>query len=252
MVDLHAHILPGVDDGSQSMKESLQMVRMAADSGVRAMAVTPHCNIPDAFDNYDGEELRKKFSAFQEEVKKEGIPLELFIGMEVYARDNLVELIRSRKLVPLNDDRYLLIEFPFDEDGDWMTFLLDVVLENGYVPLVAHPERYHPVQADPGLAYAWACMGCALQVNKGSVLGTFGRRAGQTAMILLEHELVACVASDAHHAEYRTPHMARVEEYLRQTFGENCAQLLLWGNPARILNGDKIVLPEPRGFRRRW
>ena len=252
MVDLHTHMLPRLDDGSQSMRESLMMARMAVDSGVSGIAVTPHCNIRGVYDNYDGEEFRKRVADFREEIKKEKLPLKVFVGAEVFAGENLAELIRTKTVVPLNDGRYLLIEFPFGEDGDWMTFLLNVVLENGYVPLVAHPERYDQVQADPNLAYTWVCMGCALQVNKGSIIGHFGRRVRQTAMLLLEHELAACVASDAHHAEFRTPHMTEVKEYLEQAFGKSCVQLLLKDNPMRILNSEEAVLLSPRGFRRKW
>ena len=252
MIDLHAHILMGVDDGSRSLRESLQMARMAADSGVQGMVMTPHCNIPGMYENYDSRELRFQFEKLQEAVREAKIPLELYPGMEVFAGEGLAELIREGQLIPINDGIYLLVEFPFEEEPSFMTFLLDTVLEEGYRPLVAHPERYDAVQADPNLAYEWVRMGCALQVNKGSLLGRFGRRERETALLLLEHELAACVASDAHHAQFRTPHMGETEAYLREIFGRECVQLLLEDNPDRILKGQEIVLLEPRGFRRKW
>lgn len=252
MVDLHVHILPGVDDGSSGMEESLQMARLAAASGVHAMAVTPHCNIPGVFENYDGPELRRRIKLLQEAVRRDKIELELFSGMEVFGRENLVELLDGKRLVPINDGIYLLIEFAFEETADWMTFLLKEVLKAGYVPLVAHPERYEAVKRDPQTAWRWVRMGCALQVNKGSILGRFGRGEQRTAMLLLEHELAACVASDAHHADFRTPHMGEAADYLEGYFGGGCVQLLLEDNPARILSSKEVVLLEPRGFRREW
>lgn len=252
MVDLHAHILMGVDDGSQSMEESLQMAHMAADSGVRAVVMTPHCNIPDIFDNYDSDSLRLRFQKLRDAVAAAGIPLELYPGMEVFGRENLAELMRNGQLIPINDGRYLLVEFEFGEEPDWMTFLLEEILQEGYTPLVAHPERYDCIQAEPNLAYHWVRMGCALQANKGSVLGRFGRRVQRTVMPLLEHELVACVASDAHHADFRTPDMGELAGYLERTFGIECVQLLLEDNPERILDSQDVVLLEPRGFGRRW
>lgn len=242
MVDLHAHILPGMDDGSQSMEESLTMAQMAADSGVRAMAVTPHCNIPDVFDNYDSIDFRERFRKLQQKVKEENIPLELYIGMEVFIHDNLPELIQKRKIIPINEGRYLLVEFDFGESADWMRFSLEMLLHYGYTPLIAHPERYDVVQAEPELAYKWVQMGCALQVNKGSILGRFGRKERKTAIFLLEHQLVACVASDAHHMEYRTPYMEETADYLAERFGKECVQLLLYDNPYRILESEDIVL----------
>lgn len=252
MIDLHVHILPGVDDGAAGMEESLQMARLAAASGVHAMAVTPHCNIPGVCENYDGPTLRQHLKTLREAVHREKIELELFCGMEVFGRENLAELLDKKLLAPINDGIYLLIEFPFEESADWMTFLLEQVLKAGYVPLVAHPERYEAVKYDPQIAWRWVRMGCALQVNKGSILGRFGRGEQRTAMLLVEHELVACVASDAHHADIRTPHMGEAANYLENCFGGGCVQLLLEDNPARILDSREIVLLEPRGFRRDW
>lgn len=251
MIDLHAHILYGVDDGSQSLEESLQMARMAADSGVRAMAMTPHCNIPGFYENYDGRELRGLFRKLSVAVREAGIPLELYPGMEVFGQENLNKLLREHRLIPINDGRYLLIEFDFGEEPDWMNFLLEMVRAAGLDPLVAHPERYGAVQADPDLAYKWALQGYALQVNKGSILGRFGRKEQRTAELLLEHELVACIASDAHHSVFRTPYMSEAADYLEEIYGEECVQLLLKDNPARILNSEDIVLLEPRGFRKK-
>lgn len=252
MIDLHAHVLYDVDDGSRNLEESLQMARMAAESGVWAMAVTPHCNIPGFYENYDSSELRGRFRELESAVREEGIPLKLYPGMEVFGRENLNELLKAHRLVPINDGRYLLIEFEFEEEPDWMNFLLETVREAGLRPLVAHPERYGAVQADPELAYRWVLQGCALQVNKGSILGRFGRREQQTAELLLEHELAACVASDAHHSAFRTPHMSETAHYLEETYGRECVQLLMIDNPARILNSEDIVLLEPRGFRKKW
>lgn len=252
MVDLHAHILMDTDDGSQSLEESLRMARMASESGVRAMVMTPHFNIPGLDEDDDSERLRLCFTQLKEAVKAAQIPLCLYPGMEVFGRENLPLLMRHKQLIPINDGSYLLVEFDFEEEAEWMTFWLEQILKEGYIPLVAHPERYACMQENPNLAYQWVLMGCALQVNKGSILGRFGRREQRTAMLLIEHELAACVASDAHHADYRTPHMGEAAAYLKDMFGTGCVQLLMKDNPARILNSREIVLLEPRRFGKRW
>lgn len=252
MVDLHVHILPGIDDGSQSLEESLFMAHMAADSGVHAMAVTPHCNIPGVFDNYDSSVFRQRFSALKKAVQEAKIDLQLFPGMEVFLTENIGELIRSKKLVGINDGAYLLSEFSFEQSAEWMTFLLEEVLEAGMIPLVAHPERYAAVIDHPQVAYEWVRMGCALQVNKGSILGRFGKPQQKTAFRLLDHELVACIASDAHHAQFRSPHMEEAAGCLEHYYGSECIELLLKDNPRRILNSRDIILLEPRGFSEGW
>lgn len=251
MIDLHAHILPGVDDGSQSLEMSLEMARIAADSGVRHMALTPHCNLPDnPRTNYDSSELRERMDQLQLAVEREGIPLELYAGCEVYSTDEIPLLLRRKKLVSLNDGKYLLVEFGFGEDVDFVFFILEAILDEGYIPLVAHPERYHFVMRDPGLTYEWVRMGCALQVNRGSILGRFGRRVHDTAWRLLNHQVVACVATDCHRSGFRTPHMADVRDTLGEAYGSACPRLLLEDNPARILESQPVTGLQPTPFRR--
>ncbi len=253
MIDLHAHILPGVDDGSQSLEMSLEMARIAVASGVQHMALTPHCNLPDNFrTNYDNSELRQRMDALQLALERENIPLELYSGCEVFSTEETPLLLRQKKLLPLNDGSYLLVEFDFGEDLNFVSFILEAILDEGYIPLIAHPERYRFVIRDPGLTYEWVRMGCALQVNRGSILGRFGRPVQDTAWQLLEHQVVACVATDCHRSEFRTPHMADVADALGEAFGSGCLRLLLEDNPSRILQSQPVAGLQPRPFRRRF
>lgn len=252
MIDLHAHILPGIDDGSQSLEMSLEMARIAAVSGVRHMAATPHCNLPDnPYDNYDSPSLRRRLEDLRQALDRENIPLTLYAGGEVFADEELPRLLRNRRLIPLNDGKYLLVEFSFEEDIDFVFFILETILEEGYIPLVAHPERYGYVVRDHNLAYEWVRMGCCLQANRGSVLGRFGSKVQQTVWALLEHQLISCVASDCHRSEFRTPHMADVADALGEEFGRVCPQLLLEDNPRRILESRPVTGLRPYGFQSR-
>lgn len=246
MIDLHCHILPGIDDGSRNMEESLAMAKMAVESGVRAIAATPHCSIPDRYDNYNGPELLERMELFKEYLQKEEIPLQVYPGMEVYATEELPELLKAGKLMTIAGSRYLLVEFGFHEDPEWVEILLETILNQNYVPLVAHPERYAFIRRNPGLAYRYVRMGCALQMNKASILGRFGQSVQELSMELLACRLITCVASDAHSNTVRTPHMKEVREYLDDTFGKGCGQLLLMDNPERILKNEEIVRLEPK------
>lgn len=252
MIDLHAHMLPGVDDGSQSLEMSLEMARIAVASGVRHMALTPHCNLPgNPRTNYDSPELREWMDALQLALERENIPLELYAGCEVFSTEETPLLLRRKQLISLNDGSYLLVEFDFGEDVNFVSYILEAILDEGYIPLIAHPERYRFVVRDPGLTYEWVRMGCALQVNRGSLLGRFGESIQDTAWRLLEHQVVACVATDCHRSTFRTPHMADVKEALEEAFGPACPRLLLEDNPARILQSQPIVGLQPTPFRRR-
>ena len=249
MIDIHTHVLPGVDDGSQSMEESLELLALAADSGVKTLVATPHCNIPDEFDNYASPELEELFVRLDKEREKAGIPLRLCRGMEIFATPELPELLQNGRVWTLNGTRYFLMEFAFHEDPDFCDNVLRRCRELEYLPIIAHPERYYFVQDDPGIAYEWCRLGYGLQLNKGSILGRFGEQPWRTADLLLQHGLAACVASDAHSPYQRSTHMGELCEYLTDELGESYMRLLLEENPARILSGKELLGYEPIPFR---
>lgn len=249
MIDLHTHVLPGIDDGSQSMDMSLEMLSIAAESGVETLVTTSHCNIPDEFDNYVDEELERLWDILNEEKERARIPIRLCRGMEIYATPDLPELLEKKRVWTLNETSYFLTEFAFDEDPDFCWEVLNACEKLGYRPIIAHPERYFFVQDDPELAFEFCVAGYGLQVNKGSLLGSFGPGPQRTAERLVDHGLVACVASDAHRSHRRSTYMGEIRSYLIETYGEACMRLLLEENPARILRGENMLGYEPIPFR---
>lgn len=242
MIDIHAHILPGLDDGSDSMEESLEMAYIAVENGTRVIAATPHCNIPEQYENYeDSENGREIFLRLCKELKQEKIPLKVVRGMEIYGVGDIRRLISERKLISLNHSGYYLIEFPFDMHPDEISDGLDMVFGAGGIPVLAHPERYYCVQDTPNLVYEWMLGGVLTQINKGSFLGSFGRREERTAVVLLEHGLITCLASDCHGTQWRSPDMRDIWRYIRSRAYEDTAQLLLDDNPRHILEGKSVV-----------
>ena len=242
MIDLHSHILPGLDDGARDMQEALKMAAMAADSGVTAMTVTPHCVQGDVRGVYAA------FERLRRQLRQARIPLELYMGMEIFGTPETAELLRQEKLVTLNGSRYPLIEFGFHTDGEEETEILKSVIRAGYRPVVAHPERYEYVQRDPELINLWYKMGCLLQINRGSLLGRFGPDAREMALELVDRGFATVIASDAHSASMRTPWMADVRRMLRELFPASAARYLLRENPRKILNDEVLPAIEPGWF----
>lgn len=240
MIDLHSHILPELDDGSQSLRESLAMARMAVDSGITAMVATPHCADDRSWETYEAWQL------LSQALSENEIPLKLFPGMEIFGTPDTVRMLREGKLFTLNGSRYPLIEFSFRSDGEEETAILRSVCKAGFRPVVAHPERYGYVQRDPRLVNRWYRMGCLFQVNRGSLLGRFGSRAQETAFELVSRGFASVVASDAHSPRMRTPWMADVQQLLTEEISAQCARVLLKENPKKILKDEEIppVLPE--------
>ena len=155
MIDIHSHVLPGVDDGAQTMEDSLELLAQAADSGVHTLVATPHCNIPDEFENFAGPELDELFLRLDKARQEAGIPLRLCRGMEVFATYELPALLRDGRVWTLNGTRYFLMEFAFQEDPDYCREILRRCRELDYLPIIAHPERYDFVQDDPEDVYAF-------------------------------------------------------------------------------------------------
>ena len=242
MIDLHCHILPELDDGSQSLRDSLAMARMAVDSGVTAMAATPHC-VDDRT-----HEVHAAWQLLRDALTETGIPLKLFPGMEIFGTPDTARMLRDGRLFTLNGSRYPLIEFSLRSDGEEETRILRSVCRAGFQPIVAHPERYAYVQQDPEIINRWHRMGCLLQINRGSLLGRFGSAAQETAMELAERGFAAVVASDAHSPRVRTPWMEDVWTLLSQEIAPQCAKALLLDNPRRILKDEQLPTVTPEWF----
>jgi len=241
MIDIHCHILPGVDDGSDSIETSLDMAALAAENGTKIVVATPHCNIPNEYTNYFDEFLKRRFRELQLAVREEGFPLQVATGMEAFGTNNLPVLLREGRVITLNNSRYLLVEFYFGDDPDRVQMVLEGLLDEGVTPVVAHPERYEYVRRDPELAVDWKDMGCLLQVNKGSIVGSFGRDVQDAVHYLIQQGLADAVASDAHSPFQRTPFMEHAYEMICDLYSVQEAQRLFWENPARILQNQPTI-----------
>ena len=240
MIDLHCHILPGVDDGAASITESCMMARLAVESGVTELAATPHYNIPGQQESGGAPFLKEQFLELAERFRRENIPLKLHTGMEVFVTPEVPRLIREKRLLTLGGSRYLLVEFDFDAPRRYADRMLEEIAGEGCIPVVAHPERYFFAQEDWDCLLRWAQQGYVLQVNKGSFFGMFGRRAQRTAHWCLGEGCIHLVGSDAHSPYRRTTRLHDAWAHVAEWDGPEIADFLLKENPGRILQ-DKPV-----------
>ena len=241
MIDIHAHILPGLDDGSDRTRTSLRMAELAVRSGVTDLIATPHSNQRGRFENYASEELKGQFRRLKEVLRQERIDLRLHLGMEVYATSDMADLYREGKLLTLAGSRYLLMEFGFHDDAYYMERVLRDVLGTGVTPILAHPERYKALQALPDIMADWVRGGVHLQINKGSLSGFFGRESYQLAITMLDYDLASFVASDAHRADQRTPVLRDAYHWVAAHYSEHLADRLLRQNPGRVLRDEPLI-----------
>lgn len=239
MVDIHCHILPEVDDGAWDMEAAVDMAKIARDSGVKKIITTPH---------FKGEPKSLEAVGFlmhqrrllQSRLKREKIEVELLPGAEVLCVPQTMELAQTGRLPTLGTGRYVLTEFYFDASAGFMDETLHGLRQMGYLPVVAHPERYGAVQRDPELAARWFHRGIVLQINKGSVLGAFGRRAEDAAVRMLCRGNAHIIASDAHSPHVRTTDLQPVRHWCLDHLGQAYTKILLEDNPGRIAAGKPM------------
>ena len=242
MIDIHTHILPGIDDGARDIYDTLEMASIAAENGVTDIVATPHCNVPGMYENHFGQKYKEVFLRASRAIKKENIPITLRPGMEVFTTEEVPKLMAEGKIMPINGSHYVLMEFSFQEDPEFADMMLEKVHRMGVIPVVAHVERYEFIQEYAGQINEWKKKGYVIQCNKGSFQGRFGRKEKYIAYHLMDSKLVDVIASDTHRPYVRTPNMADVYEELLMEYSEEYLNKLFEYNPRRIC-ADKPILP---------
>lgn len=241
MTDIHAHILPGLDDGPETVEESIDMICMAYENGTDRIFAASHGN----FYSYTQQEYWEALEYLRMRLKGYQIPVELYPGMELYYDEHLCEKLDHREVIPMNQGSYILLEFDFREHPEQVHQAVRQVQEKGYRIILAHPERYDFMQDNPELIYDLIQRDCAMQINKGSIFGEFGACAGRLAYGMLRSNLVQVIASDAHGYAGRTISMERISRFLRTEFSTEYADLLLKENPNRIIRNEEILTLQP-------
>jgi protein-tyrosine phosphatase len=240
-IDLHTHLLPHYDDGSDSWQTSLEMLRQGVADGISEVACTPHVMSKKDFDAET--KIIQLYEELVSRAQAAHIDIKIHLGSELYIQP---DIDFGRRIVTFaNNGRYFLIEFPMNLIPDFVakTFF-DYVLQD-HIPVVAHPERYAKILTDPGKAYEFVERGAVLQVNAGSLLGIFGQAVKNTAIKLLENNLVGLVASDAHDLKIRPFKLKAAYEMVAGQWGVARAQRLFIDNPRRIILGHDLIVEEP-------
>ncbi|MCH5377964.1 MAG: capsular biosynthesis protein [Planctomycetes bacterium] len=249
-VDIHCHLLPGIDDGSQSWEQSLAMAEIAVADGMGTIVTTPH-----QLGNYGhnhGKQIRAKTAELQGQLDEHGVDLQVLPGADVRIEDGMVDKLRSGEVLTLADSgRHVLLELPHE-----LFFPLDDVLTRLHraemVGILSHPERNQGLLKQPRIIESLINHGCLMQVTCGSLMGTFGSASQQMAEWMLEKGFVHFLATDAHGPNARRPLMRRAFERAARLVGIEIATDLCCRNPAAVVGGRDVEVlrykPKPRGF----
>lgn len=240
MIDIHCHILYGLDDGPQDLEQSMELIRELKKKGVEKIIASPHYISGD--DYVPGcEEIREKVKLLQEEIDKEDLGIKVYSGMEVYASHDTVERIKNNEILSLNDSRYILIEFPMQMVPKYMSDLLFAMQLEGFTPIIAHPERYCSDYRKNKLLDNLVDKGVLLQINSESILGTHGKKAKKAAYHLLRKGKVHLVASDSHSTKRILSDIKKIEKIISDICGVENAERIMYVNPQRVLENEDVL-----------
>jgi protein-tyrosine phosphatase len=235
MVDIHCHILPGIDDGSKSWEMTAEMCRMAADDGITHIVATPHCN-----DMYDYN--RERYTEMLGELHDTGLGrLTFSLGCDFhFSSENIQDALDNPRRYTIGDSQYLLIEFsdygiPHSVNQDILA-----ILSRGMVPIITHPERNRPVLNRPDSVLPLVEQGCLVQITANAVTGAWGPKPQKMAEWLLQREAVHVIASDAHDPIRRRPIMSEARDAVAEIAGAEIAEALVMQNPEAIVEGKSL------------
>lgn len=229
IIDVHSHILPGIDDGSKSMEQSLEMLEIAVQEGIRTIIATPH-NMPGKGKASPGQ-VEKLVRDLQTAADAQKLPITLLPGCELFYREEALELLEQEEILSLNDSACVLVEFDVMAQKPYITNAMRNVLSLGYTPVIAHVERYEALM-EKGFTTLreLRAMGCLIQVNADSVTGGCTAALQKSARKLLQEQLVEFIGTDAHSSRSRAPRMQECIRFLGKWCPEDYIRALMCKN----------------------
>lgn len=240
MVDLHCHLLPGIDDGSKSMEISLRMAHEATENGVTHALLTPH-HMNGHYINHKQDVIRRT-KEFQKQINVHNIPLTVFPGQEVRINGQLLEALDKDDILFADTaGKYMMLEFPDDDVPHYTNQMIFDLQQRGIIPIIVHPERNAKILANPTLIYQLLAKGCLSQITASSYVGTFGKKVENFSRQLIEAGQGYVFASDAHDLPGRKYEMRQAFEKMRHEFGQTIADRYQQ-NAQSIINGENIPL----------
>lgn len=237
MIDLHCHILPGLDDGARTMDEALAMARMAAADGIRSIVASAHIT-PGVYDN-PPDRIVAAAEAFGDRLRREGIPIQVIPGADVRMTPEMANgdgrALRINRVTP-----YLLFEFPHDLIPPGSDRLIGALRDRGLVPVITHPERNTELQRRPEKLEPFIQGGCLVQITAMSLTGGFGTRALQVGEGFLKAGWVDVIATDAHDTVNRPPILSRGVRRAEELVGIEAARAMVFETPEKIVRGEEV------------
>lgn len=242
MIDIHNHLVPGIDDGAKTLKETVEIAKSAQRHDIYKIVSTPHY----MEENYkvEGKKVKEKIKTINKLLREKDIQVQILPGHEIYLTSDLLEKIKNRDILTINDSKYILLELPMNYIPDFLDKVFYDLSVMGYKPIIAHPERNKEVINNPGILYKWVKDGIIFQLNAGSLFGVYGSSVKKTAFELVDNYLVQVIASDCHgNNNIGLEWLARAKRKLENICGSYSIQFFT--NAEYIINNEEIIYEEP-------
>ncbi len=234
MIDIHSHVLPGIDDGAKTFDDSLNILKGLASQDISDLILTPHYVATSTYISPRSTNLKlyRKLQALADEA---GIGITLHLGNEIYIDRDIAKLIKAGKISTLADSKYILVELPMSGEFDGFEDILVSLQYSGWQVILAHPERYHTYHEKYEDIYNLTEQGILLQCNLGSMVGQYGRHAKKMIKKLAKDKLIFCFGSDTHHVRDFSE-ITKARTKLRRYYSNDELKQLLEDNPRKIIN----------------
>jgi protein-tyrosine phosphatase len=249
MIDIHCHILPGLDDGAGDLAETLEMCRIALEAGITGIFATPH--LFNGMFNTDRDSIETVYNEVAKALDDAGIPLNLYLGSDVHLVPDIVDRLKRQEGLTLNQGRYFLLEPPARVLPPKLSDTVFDLCSGGFVPIITHPERNEGFLQNEGRLLELLSQGALCQITAMSVTGEFGKACERFCRSLIEARAVHFIASDAHSGGWRRPGMAAAVEAAEGLIGQDEARKLVLDNPRAVLENRPIEPVEVTGLPRR-
>lgn len=251
MIDVHSHILPGVDDGAKDMDMSIEMARMYLENGYEKVIATPHWIEHAGTANM--EENSEVLSSLQEALEQNNIPLEVRLGNEFFIAPDLFRYVDGGEGAAMSGSSYILIELPIREYPRYTESVLFDLQLKGYRPIIAHPERYEVFREDPNKLRELIKKGIYTQMNFHSITGLYGKEVQKQAVEFLEHGFIHMIGTDAHSSGRRSPDIGEAYSVLEELVGKEEAVELTKKRAEQMIEDRSIAVPETTEIKRiKW
>jgi protein-tyrosine phosphatase len=248
MIDIHCHILPGVDDGAEVLTKSLAMAQAALEEGIQTIIATPH-HLNGQFNN-TRDEIERAVQALNEALEKENLPLTILPGQETRINGDMVERLEKKELLPLNDTKYVFVELPSNHVPHYASQLLFDIQVAGYKPIIVHPERNSVLMQNPDQLYRMVKNGALTQVTASSVCGKFGKKIQKFSLDMIEANLTHFIASDAHNTTSRGFYMSDAYDEVKKHFGNGMVYQFM-ENAELLINNQSVVGDQPERIKQK-